>query len=63
MKRTKAKRVSRERLPEVDEGQIIAMLRLTPTERLEKLRSYMAFAEELQRAAGLRQNHRKPQKA
>ena len=56
MKRPAAKRRRRARLPEVDETLIIESLRLTPTERLEKHRAYIALVEELQRAAGLRPN-------
>lgn len=40
----------RPRLPEVDEGQIIEMLRLTPTERLLKAWRYTEFALELRNA-------------
>ena len=55
MKRAAAKRTPRRRrLPEVDVGQIIEMLRLTPTERLRKAWRYSELALEVQRAAGLR---------
>jgi hypothetical protein len=57
MKRTAAKHARRP--TGVDEGQIIEALRLTPTQRLEKLRGFMGLVEEVQRAAGLRTHHRK----
>ncbi len=38
----------------VDRGQILEMLRLTPTQRLEKAWSYSEFALELRRASEIR---------
>jgi hypothetical protein len=55
MKRVAPRNRRRKRLPEVDEGQIIEMLRLTPTERLFKAWRYADFVMELQRGAGIRQ--------
>lgn len=56
MKRAFVKR--RRRLPEVDVGQIIESLKLTPTQRLEKHRAFIAMVEEIERAARLRESHR-----
>jgi hypothetical protein len=50
----------RHRLPEVDEGQIIEMLRLIPEQRLFKAWRYSEFALELQHAARIRPRHSKP---
>lgn len=50
----------RHRLPEVDEGQILEMLRLTPEQRLFKAWRYAEFALELQHAARIRPRHSKP---
>jgi len=44
------RRPRRHRLPEVDEGQILEMLRLTPEQRLFKAWRYAEFALELQAA-------------
>lgn len=38
----------------IDQGQILEMLRLTPTQRLEKAWSYSEFALELRRASEIR---------
>ena len=46
-KRTASKRPRRQRLPKVDEGLIIDMLRLTPTERLQRGFQYAEWAKEL----------------
>jgi hypothetical protein len=57
---TKVRRPRHKPLPEMDEGQILEMLRLTPEQRLFKAWRYAEFALELQHAARIRPRHSKP---
>jgi len=57
MKKVLGSQVDRKEDSGVDIGQIIEMLRLSPTQRLRKAWRYRRLALEMQRASGLRTDH------